>query len=335
MPPDGERAATRRWSATGTLLAAAGVLLFAWYVRRAGTAQIWEGLRSVGWGFLPIIGITGLRFALRAWALSRCLEPSARRPFRTVFAAVLAGDAIGNLTPLGLIASEPTKAAFIRGGGPLGPAVAAVAIETLIYTLSVGGMIAATTIALVLSVDLSPDMRRAAWIAIAAIAALFVATAILVWRQPAIAGRVLSAVLPPGARAAPLVGKLHDLEQQILSFAGRRRDAIVPVAAAELAFHVLGVLETALTVWLVLGAAPPLVTAFILEGVNRLVQVVFKPVPLRAGVDEITTGTFTRMLGYGATLGVTMGIVRKVRTIFWMLIGTLLLVRRAGGKGRI
>jgi hypothetical protein len=322
--------APRRWSASGAIVAVAGVALFAWYVRRAGPAEIWGGLRSIGWGFVPIIAVTGLRYALRAWALSVCIEPAARLPFRTVFAAVLAGDAIGNLTPLGLIASEPTKAALIRAGGPLRPAIAAVAIETLIYSLSVAAMIAATTIALVLSFDLSEDLRRAAWIAIAAIALGFVVTAILVWRQPAIVGRVLSTVLPSGARTQSLTAKLHDLEQQTLSFASRRRDAIAPIAVAEIAFHVLGVVEIALTLWLILGSMPALLTAFILEGANRVVQVVFKPVPLRAGVDEITTGTFTRMLGYGVALGATMAIVRKVRTIFWVLIGTALLIKSAG-----
>jgi hypothetical protein len=64
------------------------------------------------------------------------------------------------------------------------------------------------------------------------------------------------------------------------------------------------------------------------------VQVVFKPVPLRAGVDEITTGTFTQMLGFTAALGGTLAIVRKVRTVFWVLIGTTLLVRRGLRLGR-
>jgi hypothetical protein len=243
---------------------------------------------------------------------------------------VLAGDAIGNLTPLGLIASEPTKAAFIREAGPFRPAVTAVAIATLIYTLSVGAMIAATTIALLVSFNLSDDMRNAAWIAVAAIVSGFIVTAILVWQQPAIAGRLVAAILPAGSRAQTLTEKLHGLEQQILTFAARRRDALAPVAAAEIGFHVLGVLEIYLTLWLILGAAPALLTAFILEGANRVVQVVFKPVPLRAGVDEITTGTFTQMLGYGLTLGATMAIVRKVRTIFWVLVGTVLLIKRTG-----
>jgi hypothetical protein len=308
--------------------AAIGLALFAWFVRRAGPSEIWAGLRAIGWGFAPIIAITGLRFALRAAAWSRCLEPPHRIPFGSAFAAVLAGDAIGNLTPFGLLASEPTKAAFVRDRVPMGPAMTAVAIETLIYTLSVAAMIAATTVALLLTFDLREDMRTAAWIAVAAIATGFIIVAVIVWRQPAIVGRVLTRVLPTGSGLLARAGQLHDVEQQILTFARRRPDAIAPVAAAEIAFHVLGVVEIYLTLRLILGAHPPVLTAFILEGANRLVQVVFKPVPLRTGVDEITTGTFTDLLGYGVALGTTMAIVRKVRTVFWVAIGTTLLVRR-------
>ena len=70
--------------------------------------------------------------------------------------------------------------------------------------------------------------------------------------------------------------------------------------------------------WLIQGAAPALLMSFIVEGANRLVAVVFKVVPLRTGVDEAATGFLTRMLGFGATLGTTMAIVRKIRTIAWV-----------------
>lgn len=315
-------------SVSGAIAALVGIVLFAWFVHQVGPGEIWQGLRSVGWGFVPIIAVTGLRFALRAAAWRLCLEPQYRIPFRTAFAAVLGADAIGNVTPLGLIASEPAKAAFIRHHVPMGPALTAVAIETILYTLTVAGMIAATTIALLFSVDLSPGMRNTATLAIAAILAGFAATAYLVWQRPAIVRRVLLRILPARSSLLASVEKLHDLEQQILTFAGRRRDVLAPVLAAELSFHALGVVEIYLTLWLILGIAQPLLTTFILEGANRLVQVVFKPVPFRTGVDEITTGTFTQLLGYSVALGTTLAIVRKVRTVFWVLIGTILLVRR-------
>jgi hypothetical protein len=98
--------------------------------------------------------------------------------------------------------------------------------------------------------------------------------------------------------------------------------------SAEAMFHVLGVLEVHLTWWLIQGTAPTLLTAFIFEGANRLVQVLFKFVPLRAGVDELTTGGFTAMLGFGVALGTTLAIARKIRTIAWVLVGTALLIGR-------
>lgn len=305
-----------------------GIVLFAWFVHQVGPGEIWQGLRSVGWGFVPIIGVTGVRFALRASAWRLCFERERRIPFRTAFAAVLAGDAIGNVTPLGLIASEPTKAAYVRHAVSMGPAVAAVAIETLLYTLTVAAMIAATTIALLFSVDVSPGMRKAGIAAVAAILAGFAVTIYLVWRRPVIVKRVLVRILPARSALPASIERLHDLEQQILTFAARRGDVLLPVLAVELTFHALGVLEIYLTLWLILGAPQPFLTTFILEGANRLVQVVFKPVPFRTGVDEITTGTFTQLLGYGVALGTTLAIVRKVRTLFWVLVGTIIFVRR-------
>jgi hypothetical protein len=321
-------------SISGVVAFVLGAALFAWFVRSVGPSVIWDGLRSVGWGYVAIIAVTGLRFALRATALTLCFEPPVQVPFSSAFVAVLAGDAIGNLTPLGLLASEPTKAAFLRQHAPVGTALATVAIETLFYTLTVAGMIAAATIALLETVDVPAPMRTAALISIAAIAVGFCIGAILLWRRPAIVSGLLASFLPAQSKLQLRVERLHAIEQQIYTFAMRRRTVLAPVLLCELSFHALGVLEIYLTLWLVLGFEPTLLTAFILEGANRLVQVVFKPVPLRAGVDEITTGTFTQMLGFTTALGGTLAIVRKVRTVFWVLIGTMLLVRRGLTLGR-
>jgi Lysylphosphatidylglycerol synthase TM region len=305
-----------------------GVALFAWYVEKVGLGEIWTGLGQVGWGFAVIIALGGLRFAMRAIAWNLCLEPPYGLPFPAGFAAVVAGDAVGNLTPLGLFASEPAKAAFVSDRLPLGPAVTALAVENIFYTLSAAAMIAASTIALLLSFELPAPVRHAAWASLVAIGLGFVVTALLLWRQPALVRRVVSHLVPKTSRLQDRVGQLHGLEAQIYTFVARRRGVLVPLVAAELMFHVLGVLEVHVTWWLIQGAPPPIMTSFIFEGANRLVQVLFKFVPLRTGVDELTTGGFTQMLGFGAALGTTLAIVRKIRTIAWVLVGTSLLVRR-------
>jgi hypothetical protein len=212
---------------------------------------------------------------------------------------------------------------------PLGPAATALAIENILYTLSVALMIALSTAALLVTFDLPDAIRHSAWIALAAIALGFVVTAIVLWRRPALVTRALTHIVPKRSRLQDRVAQLRTLEEQIYTFAVRRRSVLVPVLAAEAMFHAMGVLEVHVTWWLIQGTPPPLLTSFIFEGANRLVQVVFKFVPLRTGVDELTTGSFTQMLGFGAALGTTMAIVRKVRTIAWVLVGTSLVIRRA------
>ena len=329
QPPGTPDTGPRRWNVIGIVATVLGVVLFAWFVREVGPGEIWSGLGQVGWGLVVIIALAGLRFAMRAVAWALCLEPPHALPFRAAFAAVVVGDAVGNLTPLGLFASEPAKVAFVRDRVPLGPSLTALAIENIFYTLSAAAMIGASTLALLVSFKLPPAIRRASAISLVAIAVGFVVTALLLWRRPALVTRALSLIVPRTSRLQERVGQLHELEEQIYTFAVRRRRVLVPLVGAELMFHVLGVLEVHLTWWLIQGTAPPLLTSFIFEGANRLVQVLFKFVPLRTGVDELTTGNLTQMLGFGAALGTTLAIVRKIRTIAWVLIGTALLIRRS------
>jgi ABC-type iron transport system FetAB ATPase subunit len=117
-------------------------------------------------------------------------------------------------------------------------------------------------------------------------------------------------------------------EDRLYGFYERRRARFLPLVLCEAAFHLLGVAEAYLTIALISGAAPTLLSAFLLESAGRVINVVFKFVPLRAGVDELGTGQVARLLTFGETAGVTLAIVRKARTLFWMAIGVALLAAR-------
>jgi hypothetical protein len=64
--------------------------------------------------------------------------------------------------------------------------------------------------------------------------------------------------------------------------------------------------------------------------VNRIINVTFKFIPLRAGVDEGGTGSVSKVLGFAKDIGVTLAIVRKGRDIFWAAIGLLLIWKIRG-----
>jgi hypothetical protein len=313
----------RTVSATGVLTAAGGLALLVWVVVGVGVGEIAADVRQVGWGLVLIVGFGGLRFLLRAVAWRLCLDPPHRLGLKDAFAAVICGDAIGNLTPLGPLVGEPAKAAFVRGRVPLAPALTALAIENVLYTLSAAAMIAAGMVALLVRFQLPPDIRGVGQLAIAGTFALFAAALWMLWRQPALISRALG-IAPPLRKHAE---RMRQMEEEIYTFASRHRRALPALAGAEIGFHVLGVAEMYLTLWLLSVSGPTLLHAFLFETANRLITVVFKVVPLRLGVDEVGTAYFATLIGLPYRTGLALAIIRKFRMLSWMSVGGVLLVR--------
>jgi uncharacterized protein (TIRG00374 family) len=330
----------RSLSLAGTLATLAAIALFLWIVWSAGPREIWQGVRQVGWGLAAIIVIAGARFAARAAAWIRCLEPPHALGLPEAFTAVVSGDALGNATPLGPLVGEPAKVALVRHRVPLGAAFTALAIENVFYTLSVAAMIAAGTLALLLRGALATDvrLRLGAEIAIAAVLAAYVAVAWALWRKPALLSRIVewAGRLRRSPQNEARLEKVRRLEQDIYTFGSRRRQTLASLVATELLFHALGVLEVHLTLWLLAGSPPPLVTSFILETAQRLVTVLFKPVPMQQpGVAEVGTVLVAQLLGLSVQTAGALAIVRRARMIFWQLTGTALLVRHGVNTRRI
>lgn len=318
-----------RLGISGLLWGAAGLALFAATLRQTGLEPILDGIRRVGIGFPAIVAIAGVRLWIRAKAWTICTDEPASLPTRDAFRAVVAGDALGNLTPLGLLASEPTKAAFVRHRLSLMAALSGITIENLLYTLSVALVIVTGTMALLLTFDVPRPLQLASVGAMAAIASVAIAGIVVLARG----WRVLSGLLAWLDRLAPAalrsrLGKLRDIEDRIYGFNQRHPGRLWRVLVLDAGFHTLGVAEIWLTLALLTGTWQGLLTVFVLEAVNRTITVVFKFVPLRLGVDEAGTEVLTRTLGLAAGLGVTMAIVRKARVLTWSAVGVVFLARR-------
>jgi len=317
-----------RVSVGSLLTALAGLALLVGVILRVGPAEIAADVRQVGWGVAAVIAVGGLRFLLRALAWRLCLDDPGSLSIGVAFSAVVSGDAIGNLTPLGPLVGEPAKAALVRGRVAMAPAVAALAIENVLYTLSAATMIAAGMIALLVTFELPSGstgsvMRGVGEIAIGGTIVLFGVALWLLWRQPALVSRALGLTPRLGKHA----DRIRAIEVEVYSFASRRPGTLARVAAAEIGFHALGVVEVYVTLWLLAGARPSLVTSFLFETAYRLLTVVFKFVPLRLGVEEAGTAAFATIIGVAAKTGLSLAIVRKLRALFWAAAGGLLLVR--------
>ena len=242
------------------------------------------------------------------------------------------GDALGNIVPLASVAvSEPSKAAFVRDRLPLMIGLSAIAIENIFYSLSVVLFIFSGTTALLLSFTLPKPLRYAA-IGTLVASVVIAPLAFLVIRQR---WKFLSgSFILLGSRVKrswveKSITRAQTLEERIYGFYDRNRAHFLSILALEFCFHLAGVAEVYTTLSFVSDTiAPTLFTAFILESVNRVINVAFKFVPLRTGVDEYGSGALAKVLGFTKATGVTLAIVRKARDIFWTGIGVALMVRR-------
>ncbi len=313
---------------SSALYVVGGLIVLVGVLWTLGIEATWTDVRKVGWMFPVIVALGGLRFLVRAAAWTICIEPPHRLRLRDAFAAVLAGDALGNVTPLGPLVGEPAKATFARQHVAGQPALTALAIENILYTLATAAMIAAGTMALLFTFEVPAQIREFSELAVAGMALLIAVSLVVLWRRPVLVSRWI-----PGGAAGSRVSKLRMLEQDVYSFASRRPGALVPAIVLEVGFHALGVLETHLTLWALLPSPPSLLTSFIFETASRLVIVAFKVVPFQLGVAEFGLAAFGVIVGMDKTVGAAFSLIRKARVVVWALTGGALLVRSGTKTG--
>lgn len=323
---------TRRLAPLGIIFAILGLALFVYFIRVAGVEKILDGITRLGAGFVLILGISAIRYVVRSLAWVNCFEEPYRLRFRDAVQARLMGDALGNIIPLASMAvSEPSKAVFVRDRVPLMSALAALALENIFYSLSVVLVILSGTTALLLSFHLPKALRIAAVVALVVSALIAPLGYLVIHKQWRFLSGAFGYLHKRGLARAKLeraIPRARTLEDRVYGFYSRNRKRLLPIFLLELCFHMAGVAEIYTTLSFISDVAPTLLTAFILESVNRIINVAFKFVPLRVGVDEGGTGMLAKVLGFTPAIGVTLAIIRKGRDIFWTGVGVALIVRR-------
>jgi hypothetical protein len=307
--------------------ALAGAALLAWYVQRIGVHQIADGFASLGAGIVVILGLSLARFVLRSEAW-RTLLPN-QMPFSSALAAVIAGDALGNLIPIGLMASEPAKALYVSDAVPASRALAALMAETFFYSISIGIYILLGAAAMLEAFDLPAAMSLAGAISVMTMAIGLGIAAGFASRKPAILSMFMSRL--PGNRLGPAAERLREFEAMTYGAAGREGVRLGRIAVLETSFQLLSFAEAWYTVYLLTGESRPL-AAFVLDAFGRVSNIIFRVVPLRLGVDQAGSGLVAQSIGLDAATGATLSLVRTARVLVFAGIGLGILARRAGRK---
>lgn len=323
----------RLWHLAAVVL---GIGLLALMLQRVGVGEVRRGFASVGPWFLAVLTLGGLRFAARAQSWVCCASTGeSRLRFRDALAILLSADALGNLTPLGLIASEPAKVMLVRRQLPVTAAVASIAIDNFFYTASVFIVIATGTL-LFLQRPLVPDAFDGVNQLVAAgVLFALAAGAWLAWRRVAVLTQLARVAVRLGRRAEVPAERVEEVKARIEAAFSWPAGRTLTIAAWQAAFHALAVAEVFLLLHLLPGGdGASLLDAFLLESAGRLIVVVFKFVPYRLGVDEAGSALVAQTLALDPTVGVTLALARKLRILCWNAVGIALLARRGAARLR-
>jgi len=321
-----------RLKVLGTVLTVAGLLLFAYFVYSTGVHEIAANIEHFGWvGFGVILVIYAARILMRglAWKLS-VYEPYSLGLKDTV-PAVIIGEAMSSMIPLGILVSGTAKAVAVRKKVPLVVGLSSVATENLFYSFTTSVFLILGALTFVRNFALDETTTFSIDVLIGLIAAVLVFLLLLIIRQWHFASEACESLYRLGWFPKLLENgrmQVRLFENLIYGFYRRHPKRFLPICLAEVAFHMLGVIEVWFILTRIVEPAGEFLNAFLLESVSRLITIVFKLIPFLIGVDEAGAQFVAETVGLGAAIGVTIAIIRKGRILFWTGIGLILILKR-------
>ena len=320
-----------RLKVLGAVLTVGGIGLFVYFIYSVGVGEIAEKIERFGVdGFAIILVLYFVRIVTRAaaWTLS-VYEPYALG-LRDTIPAVIIGEAMSTMLPLGILVSGTAKAVAVRKRVPMVVGLSSVATENLFYSFTTTILLIAGSYTFLRSFHLDDSLVIWIDVLIAVLSVLLVLGVIMVVRQWHFASETCEWLYRKGIARGWLEHVRNEVrlfENFIYGFYRRYPRRFIPICLLESAFHLLGILE----VWFVLiriSDHASVLNAFLLETISRLITILFKLVPFLIGVDEAGAQFVGKTIAAGVGIGITLAIIRKGRIIFWTAIGLLLLIKR-------
>ena len=117
---------------------------------------------------------------------------------------------------------------------------------------------------------------------------------------------------------------IESSERQFLQFHRQAPAAFWLSVMLNLASHVLAITEVYL-ILLFLGAHASFVSALILESLTKLINVIGAVNPGNLGTYEGGNMVIGKLVGLNGAQGLTLGLCRRARAIFWAIVGAICL----------
>ena len=316
----------RASSYLGMLSAILGLSLFLWLLAWTGVNTIIDKIRLLGLGFFFLLLFSGARYTLRTITWRLCVKTERSLSLLRLFRIMLVGEAFNDISPAGPVFGDAVRVWVASKHMSAEDSATSVAAERLIYSFSVVLFLLGGVGLLLLEITLPGRARLVTSGLILCLLSSLLVPYLIIRRRYLLVGEVLDRLKGSGLRFAFLERYEHRIrtfETTIHDFFLGQRKLFFFVLSINIMTHLVGIGEA----YFILRATATqvsMLTASFVEMANRVAQMICTFVPFGLGVEEGTAGAALRALGYGASAGVSLGIIRKIRTVFWIAAGLVL-----------
>jgi uncharacterized protein (TIRG00374 family) len=321
-----------------TLFFIAGLLIFIFLVNEFGVKNILINIQKTGWWILPIFGIWFFVYFLNAFAWQFILKPHRDKvTFREIFSISLSGFAINYITPVINLGGEPYKVLALKKKLGTNNAVSSVIVYSMIHFLSSFLFwIAAISVAL-FSLPLKNEMRII-------FGAAFIAAFLGAWfffsrHKKGIFNSIIKIIprLPFTKKLAEKLKlkeeSLRDIDNRITDYYLKSKSYFYLSLFLEVAARFIASIEF-IFILKAIGINLSFEHAIYIHAFSSFAMNVFFFIPMELGVREGSLYFILNTLKFSSGIGIYIGLVSRIRELFWIFIGLILIQLRKSGPAR-
>ncbi|MEE3234170.1 MAG: lysylphosphatidylglycerol synthase transmembrane domain-containing protein [Candidatus Latescibacterota bacterium] len=308
-----------------------GILLLGYLIGSLGSDQIVRHLDVLKWTFPQVLILAFSWHITNSIAWRFAFMPDSPTPtIKTLFKGKLAGEAVSQITPLANLGGEPLKAYLLRKTTPSSDALAAVVVNKAAQTLT-GIAFSALGLSLVLlQWDLPLTIPAPIQIGLVSLMTLAILVVLIVWKkQTHLFSSILNLIGKLGISTVRVEQRMDNalsIDARIQQFYQSHKFRFTAV----LFFHSLGWMLGTCETYIILRTLEPSFNfsiAFLITSLTVIINTLFVFMPSNIGVLEGGQVFLMTTLGINPAIGLSLGITKRMRKTFWLVVGWIFLSR--------
>lgn len=315
------------------LLFLVGVAVLLWMVHRIGIGEIWNNIKDTGWWFFAIIGVWAIVYTFNGLAFHVILRGGngyEKVSLLRKIKLMISGFAINSMTPIGLLGGEPYKVIELKEYLGIDHATSGVLLSTMMHFLAhfIFWMVSVPIFIFVVPV-IPLGIKLVLWgVVIGAL--LLTYWAFSVFRKGLINQALRVAVRIPFVKKrvraywyqhAERIEVMDNLTVEL--FINRKKDFFLALSF-ELIARFLSSIEI-MFMAIPIGHHLSFFQCVIVAAFSSLFANILFFSPMQLGTREGGFGIAFSMLTIPLSVGVYVGLITRIREMFWISVGVILM----------